>query len=79
MNRRPIVLFLCSVIGGAIGVLGWSSFVPIKDGNPTPPWQEMWFSASVALLALSVIGAVASVIWLLVGSGSKIDETKSGP
>lgn len=66
MSRRPIILLLCSVILAAISVLGAAAFTPIKDGSNPPAWQAVLYFCFLGIFALSILVAIASVIWLLV-------------
>jgi flagellar biogenesis protein FliO len=66
MTRRPIVLLLCSVISGAIGVLVFAFNVPRKDGSTMPVGQQVLFFSSFGLVGLSIISVIIALIWLVV-------------
>ena len=64
-KRRPIILFLCCVIVGGIGVIGCVLYIPTHHKTP-PLGQLIAFYASFSLLMASLITAIASLVWLAV-------------
>ena len=62
-NKWPIISLLSSVIIGAIGVLGYATFVPYKNGQDIPVWQAILWFFSIAAITAGILGFLISLVW----------------